>query len=394
MATTATDLINRARSVLVELTETDAPISRQQWESFDQTVYRLLHELDGAVSGWLVSEQAAAQLHQVMRDYPRPLQPVDDRADFSIKEAAQLLGTSDDAVRKRIHAGAALAAPTGNGYRIPRSEVTAIRVVAPATTDDPHPIARLSCTLGALNDLLVLRRLDPASPQLQTQPVLTLATQALSITAAAARRALALCDPVAADRPLLIARYAGTAASMLPAASPLRGLQNPAIPAPTQAPRSPLAVLERSLHDWATAARDELRDAVPSVAVLQDISRQGVHLYAALDAVLGTEPEETNHVEPREQLRTSALTLQGAANAWKQTSTGMPPSRAYVEAARRLYTALSRITGTTGAGRENPADAYQLLLRGASDVAWLTTLVAHSALSRAGSDGGSHSTEG
>ncbi|WP_330474640.1 helix-turn-helix domain-containing protein [Terrabacter sp. C0L_2] len=375
MATTAADLIDQARRVLAELQQTGAPMSREHWESFDQTVYRLLHELDSAVTGWLSSQDGAAQLHQAMRDFPRPLQPVDDRPDFSIKEAARLLGTSDNVVRNRITAGALLAAPTGNGYRIPRSEVTARRDVPSASTDDPHPIARLSCILGALNDLLVLHRLDAASPQLQTQAALTLATQTLSITAAAARRALALCDPVAADRPLLIARYAGTAASTLPAASPLRGLQNPAIPAPAQALNTPGAVLERSLHDWASAARDELRDAVPSVAVLQDINRQGVHLYAALDAVLGSEPD-SDHTRSREQLRTSARSLQSAADVWKQTSTGMPPSRAYVEAARRLNTALSRITLTTGAEREHPADAYQVLLRGASDVAWLTTQVA------------------
>lgn len=379
MGTTATDLIDRARHALCELQQTEVPISQEQWESFDQTVYRLLHELDSTVTGWLSSEDAAAQLHHVIRDYPRPLQPVDDRPDFSTSEAAHLLGTSDNAIRKRIHAGTLLAAPTGNGYRVPRSEVTASRDVAPASSGDQHAIARLSCALGALNDLLVLHRLHPGAQELQTQSVLFLATQTLSITEAAARRTLALCNPVAADRPLLIARYAATAASMLPGGSPLRGLQNPAIPTPAHASHTQEAELEGSLHGWATAARDELRDAVPSVAVLQDISRQGVHLYAALDAVLGSEAEDSDHARSREQLRTSALALQGAADAWAQTSTGMPPSRAYVEAARRLYTALSRITLTTGAERENPADAYQALLRGANDVAWLTTLVAPSA---------------
>lgn len=381
MATTATDLIDRARNVLTELQQTAAPISREHWESFDQTVYRLLHELDGAVSGWLSSEDAAAQLHRVLHDYPTPLEPVDDRPDFSIKESALLLGISDDVVRKRVTAGALLAAPTGNGYRIPRSEVMTGGKVAPASINDRHPISRLSCTLGALNDLLVLHRLDPSSPALQTQSALSLAAQTLSITEATARRALALCDPVAADRPLLIARYAATAGSMLPAVSPLRGLQNPTVPAPTQARNAPVAELERSLHDWSAAAREELRDSVPSVAVLQDISRQGVHLYAALDVVLDTGAGDIDRAGSREQLRTSALALQRAADAWKQTSTGMPPSRSYVEAARRLYTALSRITRPPGAEPENLAVAYQTLLRGANDVAWLTTLITPSATS-------------
>src|SRR5690349_17822924 len=152
MATTATDLIDRARCVLTELRRTEAPISREQWEGFDQTVYRLLHELDGAVTGWLGMAESPAQLHVFMRNYPQPLHPVDDRPDFSTTEAAHLLGTSDNAVRKRIHAGTLLAAATGNGYRIPRSEVTASRSRPPASSDDPHPIGRLSCTLGALND--------------------------------------------------------------------------------------------------------------------------------------------------------------------------------------------------------------------------------------------------
>lgn len=375
MATTATDLIDQARRVLAELQQTEFPISRQQWEAFDQTVYRLLHELDGAVTGWLFSEAAAAQLHQVMRAYPHPLQPVDDRPDFSIKEAAQLLGTSENVVRNRIWAGTLLAAPTGSGYRIPRSEVTVRRDLRPASTDDTHPIARLSCTLGAMNDLLVLHRLDPSAPELQAHTPLSLATQTLSITAAAARRALALCEPVAADRPLSIARYAAEAAALLPGAAPLRGLQNPAIPAPDLAPDGPAAELERSIHGWASAARDELRDTVPSVAVLQDIHRQGVHLYAALDVVLRNAPGDTDHAGSREQLLASALTLQTAAESWTQTSTGMPPSRPYVEASRRLYAALSGITGAAGAEPDHLSAAYQALLRGASDVAWLTTLV-------------------
>ncbi len=379
MATTATDLIDRARRALVELQQTDAPISRQQWEAFDQTVYRLLHELDGAVTGRLSNDKDAAELHQVLRDYPQPLQPVDDRPDFSIKEAARLLGTSENVVRNRIWAGALLAAPTSNGYRIPRSEATVRRDLRPASTDDTHPIARLSCTLGALNDLLVLHRLHPSAPGLQTQSALSLATQTLSITAKAARRTLALCDPIAADRPLLIARYAATAASMLPDPSPLRGLQNPAIAAPGHAPNAPGAELEGSLHEWATAARDELRDAVPSVAVLQDINRQGVHLYAALDAVLSAPTGDADHSESRKELRTAALALQSAADAWKQTSTGMPPSRVYVETSRRLYAALSGITGTAGPEPDTISAVYEALLRGASDVAWLTTLVTASA---------------
>lgn len=379
MGTTAIDLIDRARNVLTELQQTAAPISREQWESFDQTVYRLLHELAGAVTGWLSSEEAAAQLHRVMRDYPQPLQPVDDRPDFSTSEAAHLLGTSDNAIRKRIHAGTLLAAPTGIGYRVPRTEVMASRDVAPASSDDPHPIARLSCTLGALNDILVLHRLDPSAPALETSPALSLAAQTLALSEAAAKRALALCDPMAADRPLLIARYAATAAAMLPAAAPIRGLQNLSIPAAAHSPKTPGAELERSLHEWTNAARDELRHAVPSVAVLQDINRQGVHLYAALDAVLGSDPADVDHARPREQLRTSALALQSAADSWAQTSTGMPPSRAYVEAARRLCTALSRISAAPSAEPDNLARAYQALLRGANDVAWLTTFVTPSA---------------
>lgn len=379
MGTTATDLIDRARGVLAELQQSEAPISQERWEAFDQTVYRLLHELDGAVRGWLSSEEAASQLHHVMRDYPQPLQPVDDRPDFSTSEAAHLLGTSDNAIRKRIHAGTLLAAPTRNGYRVPRTEVTASRDVAPASSDDPHPIARLSCTLGALNDLLVLHRLDPSAPALETSTALSLAAQTLALTEAAAKRALALCDPIAADRPLLIARYAATAAARLPAAAPLRGLQNLSIPAAAHLPKTAGAELERSLHEWTNAARDELRHTVPSVAVLQDINRQGIHLYAALDAVLGTALDGTDHAASREQLRTSALALQSAADAWKQTSTGMPPSRPYVEAAHRLYTALGRITGSPGAKPDNLAAAYQALLRGANDVAWLTTLVTPSA---------------
>src|SRR5690242_6780282 len=149
MATTATDLMDRAQHILVDLRHTEDPINRGQWESFDQTVYRLLHELDGAVNGWLSPGRSGITLHQILRDYPQPLQHVDDGADFSIREAAQLLGTSYELLRKRIWDGTLLAAHTGIGYRIPRSEVTRRGGITPAATGDLHPIGRLSCVIGA-----------------------------------------------------------------------------------------------------------------------------------------------------------------------------------------------------------------------------------------------------
>ncbi|KJK11764.1 hypothetical protein UB45_10945 [Terrabacter sp. 28] len=376
MSTSASDLLNRARHTLAQLEESTSSISRTQWESFDQTVYRLLYNLGGPGALTCFTEHGAAALHRAVRDYPQPLQPADGRPDFSTREAAHLTGRSDAAIRERILSGQLLAAPTSNGYRIPRSELGPSPDVRPATSDDQHAIARLAGTLGALNDLLTINRLDPSRPALDVQAAVSLAAQVLAVTDRAARRSLALCDPESADRPLAIARYAAKALTTLPEPAPLLGMQNPAVPPAIDTPAVGPAGLERAIHEWARAARNELRDAVPSVEVLKDVNRQSIHMVAALDSVLAASGTTDDMQDVRDEIRASAMKLQAAVDVWSHTSTGMHPSRTYVEAARSLYTSLSRLTATRQPDKAAEAFTYQVLLRGVNDAAWITALAA------------------
>ncbi|MBW8732682.1 MAG: hypothetical protein JF622_17405, partial [Terrabacter sp.] len=166
MTTTASDLLARARLTLADLERSRQPVTRQQWESFDQSVYRLLHELVSGRVGWPPADEHAVALQRAFRNYPQPLQPVGDQPDYTPREAARFLGISEAGTRKSIQAGALLAAPTDTGYRIPRSELTLNGPIHPASSDDEHALPRLACCLGTLTDLLVINRMDPAVPEL------------------------------------------------------------------------------------------------------------------------------------------------------------------------------------------------------------------------------------
>lgn len=377
MSTSATDLLNRADTALAQLQTSTAQVDISLWESLDQTVYRVLHELVRARTGWPMSDPHAEAIYRIFIDYPHPLRPADDQADFSTKEAARLLGTHPDAVRERICAGTLLAAPTGNGYRIPRTELAVRADVYPASTNERHPMAKLAYTLGALGDLLVTNRMDPGTPELSADSATTMTHRCLALTAAAATHTLSRCDPEVADRPLALSRFATrhlTEVTQTP--SLMLGLQNPTAPPSEHSPPSPVSDLERSLHLWAQAARDELRDRVPSVEVFKDVNRQAIHIFAALDSVIVRGSAGDSADEVHRLLRTTAAALQMGADAWSQTSTGMPPTSSYVEAARRLYTALTTVTLLPDRAQPDDEARYRALLRGANDAAWITSLAA------------------
>lgn len=372
MTTTATDLLERARLTLADLQRSRQPVSMQQWESFDQSIYRLLHELVSARVGWSPADAHTVALHRAFRDYPQPLQPVGDQPDFTPREAARFLGISEAATRKSIRAGALLAAPTDTGYRIPRGELTLNGPVHPSPSDDDHSLARLACIVGALTDLLVLNRMDPAVPELQAASAATIAKECLDVAGAAATQVLSMCDPAIADRPLAIAQYAAPLVQRLPNGTPLSGLQNVAAPSHARELLTDADGLDLAIHQWAQAVRAELCARVPSVEVLRDVNRQGVHLYAALDAVLRATTPTSATSDLREHLRQSALALQGAAQAWSQTTTGAPPSHDYVDASRHLYSSLASITGPAHQASLDAEATYQSLLRGASVLASVT----------------------
>ena len=153
--------------------------------------------------------------------------------------------------------------------------------VHPASSDDEHPLARLACTVGVLTDLLVINKMDPSIPEPHAASAATIAKESLDVAGTAATPVLGLYDPAIAERPLAVALYASRQAERLPLGPSLRGMQNPAVPTADREPLPPEDELELSIHHWASSARAELRDCVPSVELLKDITRTVVpHRYA------------------------------------------------------------------------------------------------------------------
>ena len=372
MGTTVSSLLDRVRVILADSPPSPEIVTREQWETFDHTLYRLMHELVRSRVGWSTTDPHAAALRRAFQDYPQPLRPADDQPDFSLRETARFLGITETAARQRVFDGTLLAAHTFAGYRIPRCEVTEHRAIRPASSDDPRLLARLACTFGAITDVLIVNRMDPAVPELQAASATTIATDCLAIAGTVAARTISSCDLSIVERPLALAKYTADTQSRLPASQTLQGMQDPLLPPADRPPLSATDALEAAIYQWTRAARAELSGPVPSVAVLKDVNHQGIHIYASLDAIIASAGAELDD-DLRVQLRTSAMALQRAADAWSQTTTGAPPSRVYVEWARRLYSALAPVTSST---RDLSGDeiTYQAMLRGACNLATVAPL--------------------
>lgn len=346
--TTAADLLSRADLLVRELRNSTDPVSLAEWERFDITAYRLLHELvgPGRTGDDRTAVLAHAGLVRVLQSYPTPLRPPVGGTTYSTRQAAQLLGLPREGVLHRIHRGDIPATTDGRSYAIAATDLDRRTDLGPADPINPHPLPRLSCTFGALADLLVADRDREVSMLHDDAQVEALMAHIITLTAVAARHTIGHCLVTDADRPLRVAQFAERAVDALGTVGRPHGLDRITSTAPPDHPTTLNERLEASLRTWANAGRDELNRTVPSTEVLRNISNQGRHIYAVTDRLLQAQNVASVRDEnPRvnRALREASEALRHADGQWACVTTAMQPSHDYLAAARDLFTILKDI---------------------------------------------------
>ena len=352
--TTVGDLLDRAELLARALRVTRAEITADQWRSFDATSYRLLHELVGPErNGNHEQVVSHATVSRILNAYPSPLSAPDPQMTYNARQVASHLGVSRATVAADIRGSRLPATYDGRRYSIKATDLPSITGLQPADPASTHPLDRLSCTLGALADMVVAERsrttnipdLDPLRDDAQVAPVMA---RVLAMTVAAARHALAHVPLEEADRPLAIARYAERSLDAIGDVGRPSALTRVASFAPPSSPRGPNEQLEAALRAWASLARREMARTVPSSEVLRNITNQARHLYAVSARLV--EASFTNgHLPGRaaevvhDELRDAAQVMHTLQQQWEAVTTATRPGHEYVTAATNLHASLSAI---------------------------------------------------
>ncbi len=152
--TTALDLLDLADKQTRLLRDTDAAASHEQWESFDVTLHRLLLELTGAGGAYVRSQDLSLNaLTMAVRTYPQPLR-CPPGTQLGTREVSAYLGASPTTVLRQVRSGRLQAIKIDDGFRYASSSIETRPDIRPADPTDPHPLARTSCALGAMADLI------------------------------------------------------------------------------------------------------------------------------------------------------------------------------------------------------------------------------------------------
>ena len=352
--TTLGDLLDRAETLARNLRVIDAEISANQWRSFDTTAYRLLHELVGPErAGPREQILSHASVSRIVNGYPSPLAAPNPETTYNVRQAAAHLGVSRSTVAADIRSSRLPATFDGRRYSIKATDLPTTTDVQPADPASANPLDRLSCTLGALADMVAAERsrttpipgFDPLRDDAQIAPVMA---RVFAMTVVAARHALAHIPLQDADRPLTIAQYAEHSLDALGDVDRPSGLERVASFAPPSSPRGPNEELETALRIWAGQARTELARTVPSTEVLRDIANQARHLYvvsarlAAASSTAGHLSEQAAQVVHAE-LREPAQVMHALQQQWETVTTATTPSHDYVTATTTLHASLTSI---------------------------------------------------
>jgi hypothetical protein len=389
--TTVGDLLERAETLARVLRIDPAQITAEQWRSFDSTTYRLLAELHGPErTGTPAQVHYRASVTSIVNSYPSPLVTPGSETTFNARQAARHLGVKDWAILRDIRQSRLPATYDGSRYSIKATDLSPGPDAQPADPASPHTLDRLSCTLGALADMVAAERsrattipgFDPLRDDAQVAPVMA---RVLAMTLVAARHTLVNIALQEADRPLFIARYAARALDDLGDVDRPSSLTRVASFAPPARPRGPNEQLEVALRSWATHARSELARTVPSTRFLRDIANQARHLYAVstalvMDSVTAGNFSGSDAELVHLALREAALVMHRLQEQWKTVTTATRPNHEYVTATAALHTRLTTIESerlspgnhTASAGRINVNQALADLRYAATDLVELT----------------------
>jgi hypothetical protein len=352
--TTVGDLLERAETLARVLRIDPAQITAEQWRSFDSTTYRLLAELHGPErTGTPAQVHYRASVTSIVNSYPSPLVTPGSETTFNARQAARHLGVRDWAILSDIRRSRLPATYDGSRYSIKATDLSPGPDAQPADPASPHTLDRLSCTLGALADMVAAERsrattipgFDPLRDDAQVAPVMA---RVLAMTLVAARHTLVNIALQEADRPLLIARYAARALDNLGDVERPSSLTRVASFAPPTSPRGPNEELEVALRSWVTHARSELARTVPSTRFLRDIANQARHLYAVCTALVMDSFTAGNLSGPdaelvHRDLREAAQVMHRLQEQWKTVTTATRPNHEYVTATAALHTRLTSI---------------------------------------------------
>jgi hypothetical protein len=345
--TSAADLLSRMDRLARELVASDELVDRDHWSQFDATLYRTLYELTSAARSDLGrSSSTRGLLLRMLSAYPAPLNIPTDR-NFSVEQAARMLEVSRRRLQRQIRTGRIQLVPGISPRMVSASSLQKSPRIDPADPADPHLLARLSTTLGALADLLSQNNRSVNAVALDGAAISDTARHVLSVGAVAARHTIAHCAIETVDRPLRIARYASSQVDALET-SPRRPapLEHVAAVAPGGSSTSINYRLDSALHAWAQTADREAQRLVPSTEALASIASQGVRLYAVTHQLLGSDLVDQPAQIFREvegHLRHGGAALRQAEQALKGITSLTTPTHDYVTAARELFTTLQDV---------------------------------------------------
>lgn len=344
--TTGHDLISRADRLARELSRCQLPVTTELWESLDTTAYRLMRELIGPGRDDAgACTRRRATLLRVIHAYPIPLRPPLD-ADFSVTEATRFVTVSRAVLIGRVREGGVPSHVVGGQLRISAADLDTRTDITPNEPTDPHPLARLSTTLGVLADMVNQERRHPGTVDgLSDAAVRDATARVMTYLAVAARYTLRHGPIENGDRPLAVAQYADRSIDALGGTAPT--IAGPdALAARLSTPGSGLSEqLDSRLHLWASAARQELRRTIPSTQVMANIASLGTLMMATthrLHTLSPATPAEAL-VAINSDLRGVADALKEAEVTWKGVTTLQPQGRAFGAASFELFDTLRKI---------------------------------------------------
>ena len=211
--TTALELLATADQHARSLITGGVAVTLGQWETFDDTLFRLLHTLVGPRQLAGHDPGTTRTLITTLQAYPQPIRPARFET-YSSNTAARLLDVPRDRITKRLREGDLTYRVVEHEPRIDAGQLDTRPDVTPASSTDPHPLAKLSVTLGGLADLLTHTGTDAAGdwrsrrPLTDDQQTAAAMRHVLALAAVTARHSVNHLPIADADRPLRIAQYA------------------------------------------------------------------------------------------------------------------------------------------------------------------------------------------
>lgn len=339
--TTALELLERADLLTRELRRAGGVTTVAQWETFDTTVHRLLLELVGIGYRYVrYDDPIGRALRKAIETYPVPLRPPAGEQ-LTIAGASHYLDTSADAVARKVRRGQLHAVRVDGIDLIDTQEIDQRPDIRPADPSDAHPVAKLSCTLGAMADMVRHARDAGIDVLAEDGEVAGAALHVLSLTAVTARYTSRTGDLVDAVRPVLVGSYAERVMDTLRGVAlhpvSLGQLTSVAVAAN---PRTPNDRLEAAIHSWSMAAKREVGRPIPSANALRQIADRGAHL-----SEVRAQFEVDVDGEVAMQFRRSTEALMSAAKAWGSLTTLTRPDHQFVTASHELHATLKSLQG-------------------------------------------------